>query len=229
MKQYDLVIIGAGPAGMTAAIYGVRSNLKVLLLDKLAPGGQIINTNEIENYLGVGRIGGADLAMKMFEHCMELNVEFDYKTVSNIELKEDGKKLITLEEDDDKIEALSVIVATGARPRTLEIPGEEKFKGTAISWCAICDGAKYKDKDVIIIGGGNSAVEEGIYLASFVKSLKIVTDFELTADPIARSHLRSFDNVEVYTNMQVDEFIEENSKFKGLKFHEKTILQKCVL
>ena len=165
MSKYDLVVIGAGPAGLTAAIYGVRANVSVLLLDQLAPGGQIINTNEIENYPGVGKLNGAQLAFQMFEHATELGVEFDYKTVKNLEVKDDIK-LIHTEESEEAIEALTVIVATGTRPRTLNVPGEEDYTGSAISWCAICDGAKYRDKDVVIIGGGNSAVDEGTYLAT---------------------------------------------------------------
>ena len=220
MSRYDLVVIGAGPAGMTAAIYGVRANLKVLLLDQLAPGGQIINTNEIENYPGVGKVNGAELALKMFEHAQELGADFDYRTVTKIESLE-GIKQIYTDEDDDVIEALTVIVATGTRPRTLNIPGEEEFKGSAISWCAICDGAKYRDKDVVIIGGGNSAVDEGTYLASITKSLTIITDFDLTADPVSSDYLRSLPNVTVYPYKSVIEFIGEGGQFKGVKFADK--------
>ena len=220
MSSYDLVVIGAGPAGMTAAIYAVRANLKVLLLDRLAPGGQIINTNEIENYPGVGKVNGAELAIKMFEQTQELGVDFDYRTVTKIESLE-GIKQIYTEEDDNVIEALSVIVATGTRPRTLNIPGEEEYKGSAISWCAICDGAKYRDKDVVIIGGGNSAVDEGTYLATITKSLTIITDFDLTADPVSSDYLRSLPNVTVYPYKRVVEFIGEGGQFKGVKFADK--------
>lgn len=131
MRKYDLVVIGAGPAGMTATIYGVRANLSVLMLDKLAPGGQIINTNEIENYPGAKKINGAELAMEMFEHTQELGVEFDYKTVVKIE-KDDILKRIYTDEDDEVIEALTVIIATGTRPRSLNIPGEEEFNKDAL-------------------------------------------------------------------------------------------------
>lgn len=205
---------------MTAAIYGVRANLKVLLLDRLAPGGQIINTNEIENYPGAGKVNGAELAFKMFEHTQELGVDFEYRTVTKIESVDNVKKVYT-EESDEVIEALAVIVATGTRPRTLNIPGEEEFKGSAISWCAICDGAKYRDKDVVIIGGGNSAVDEGTYLATITKSLTIVTDFDLTADPVSSDYLRSLPNVTVYPYKRVTEFVGENGEFKGVKFVDK--------
>lgn len=220
MQRYDLVVIGAGPAGMTAAIYGVRANLKVLMLDRLAPGGQIINTNEIENYPGAGKVNGAELAFKMFEHTQELGVEFDYRTVTKIVNKEDVKQIYT-EEDDTVIEALTVIVATGTRPRTLNVPGEEEYKGSAISWCAICDGGKYRDKDVVIIGGGNSAVDEGTYLASITKSLSIVTDFDLTADPISSNYLHSLPNVTVYPYKRVVEFVGEGGQLEGVKIVDK--------
>lgn len=220
MSTYDLVVIGAGPAGMTAAIYAVRANLKVLLLDRLAPGGQIINTNEIENFPGVGKVNGAELAIKMFEQVQELGVDFDYRTVTKIESLEDIKQVHT-EEDDNVIETISLIVATGTSPRTLNIPGEEEYKGSAISWCAICDGAKYRDKDVVIIGGGNSAVDEGTYLAAITKSLTIITDFDLTADPVSSDYLRSLPNVTVHPYKSVVEFIGEGGQFKGVKFADK--------
>lgn len=220
MSKYDLVVIGAGPAGLTAAIYGVRANLSVLLLDQLAPGGQIINTNEIENYPGVGKLNGAQLAFQMFEHATELGVEFDYKTVKNLEVKDDIK-LIHTEESEEAIEALTVIVATGTRPRTLNVPGEEDYTGSAISWCAICDGAKYRDKDVVIIGGGNSAVDEGTYLATITKSLTIITDFDLTADPVSCDYIRNLPNVTVHPYKTVTEFVGEDGKLTGVRFTDK--------
>lgn len=216
MCQYDLVIIGSGPAGMTAAIYGARANLHVLMLDKLAPGGQIINTNEIQNYTGVGTINGAELAMNMFTHTQELNVEFDYATVKQIVADGDVKK-IYVEEDDREITTKTVIVATGTQPRTLGLDSEEKFKGNGLSWCAICDGAYYRDRDVVVIGGGNSAVEESIYLSEMVNHLTIVTMFDLTADPIACDELRAKENVTVYPYQDVLELVGEN-KLEGVHF-----------
>ena len=190
MNKYDVIIVGGGPAGLTASIYAVRANMKTLVLDKLAPGGQIINTNEIANYTGFGTINGAELAIKMFEHSQEVGAEFDYKTVTAIVDEGDVKKVVCLE-DDTVYEASAVIIATGTRPRRLHIPGEESFTGAGISWCAICDGAQYRGKDVVVIGGGNSAVEESIYLAGIVNRLTIVTMFDLTADPIACDKLRA--------------------------------------
>lgn len=216
MAQYDVVIVGAGPSGMTAAIYAARADMKVLMLDKLAPGGQIINTNEIQNYTGVGTINGAELAMNMFSHTQELNVEFDYRTV--LEIKDEGKeKVVVCEEDNMEYTTYSVIIATGTRPRTLGVKGEEHFKANGISWCAICDGAQYRDKDVVVIGGGNSAVEESIFLAGIVNKLTVVTMFDLTADPIACDKLRAMENVTVYPYQDILEFIGED-KLQGVRF-----------
>lgn len=217
MAQYDVIIVGAGPAGMTAAIYAARADMNVLLLDKLAPGGQIINTNEIQNYPGVGTINGAELAYQMFEHTQQFeNIAFDYGTVK--EIADNGKeKTILCEEDGKEFTAKAVILATGTRPRCLDIPGEDKFRGNGISWCAICDGAQYRDRDVVVIGGGNSAVEESIFLAGIVKSLTIVTMFDLTADPMACDKLRAMDHVTVYPYQDILEFTGD-TKLTGVHF-----------
>ncbi|MFZ7101077.1 MAG: NAD(P)/FAD-dependent oxidoreductase [Peptococcaceae bacterium] len=214
MAQYDVVIIGAGPAGMTAAIYAARANLLVLLLDKLAPGGQIINTFEIQNYTGMGIINGADLAIKMFEHTQRLEVAFDYGTVEAIRTAGNLKEVIC--QEGQVYETKAVIIATGTKPRLLGVPGEEKFAGTSISWCAICDGAHYRDKKVIVIGGGNSAVEEAIYLAGLAAEVTIVTLFNLTADPVACNKLRALNNVKIYEYYDILAFLGEE-KFAGLK------------
>ena len=202
---YDVVIVGAGPAGMTAAIYAVRANMKVLLLDRLAPGGQIINTNEVENYTGAGKLSGAELAVNMFEHTQALGVEFDYKTVLSVTDK-GTLKTVVCEEDDAVYTTRSVILATGTVPRRLGVSGEDKWAGSGISWCAICDGAQYRGKAVVVIGGGNSAVEEAQYLAGICTRVTIVTMLDLTADPKACDKLRSYANVDIHIYQEVLEF-----------------------
>ena len=215
-NSYDVIIVGAGPAGMTAAIYAIRANMKVLMLDRLSPGGAIINTNEIENYTGAGKLTGAELAIKMFEHTQELGVEFDYRTV--IDLIDEGEwKIVVCEEDDAVYQAKAVILATGTVPRRLGVPGEDQWAGSGISWCAICDGAQYRDKEVVVIGGGNSAVEESIYLAGICTRLTIVTMFDLTADPKACDQLRKMPNVTVYPYQEVLEFTGED-RLTGVRF-----------
>lgn len=217
MEQYDAAIIGAGPSGMTAAIYAARADMKVLLLDRLAPGGQIINTNEIENFTGAGSINGAELAYKMYEHTQRFeNITFDYRTVLRVEDQGELKRVIC-EEDDKEYGVKAVILATGTRPRCLEVPGEEKFRGKSISWCAICDGARYRGKDVVVIGGGNSAVQESIFLSGIVNRLTIVTMLDLTADPMACDRLRAMKNVTVYPYQDVLEFTGE-TKLEGVRF-----------
>lgn len=217
MAQYDVIIIGAGPAGMTAAIYAARADMNVLMLDKLAPGGQIINTNEIQNYPGVGTVNGAELAYQMFEHTQQFeNIAFDYATVK--EIRDGGDvKTVVCEEDEKTFTGKALIIATGTRPRCLEVSGEDRFRGNGISWCAICDGAQYRDRDVVVIGGGNSAVEESIFLAGIVKSLTIVTMFDLTADPMACDKLRAMDNVKIYPYQDILEFVGDG-KLEGVHF-----------
>lgn len=213
---YDVIIVGAGPAGMTASIYAVRANLKTLLLDRLAPGGQMINTNEIENYTGCGKMSGAELAIKMFEHTQELGVEFDYKSVKSV--TDEGEfKLVVCEEDDAVYKGRAVILATGTVPRRLGVPGEDRFAGSGISWCAICDGAQYRGKDVVVIGGGNSAVEESLYLSEICNKVTIVTMLDLTADPKACAQLRARGNVDIHIWQDVLEFTGED-KLTGVRF-----------
>ncbi|WP_077609327.1 NAD(P)/FAD-dependent oxidoreductase [Clostridium sp. Marseille-P2415] len=217
MAQYDVIIVGAGPAGMTAAIYAARAGQSVLLLDKLAPGGQIINTNEIQNYPGVGTINGAELAYQMFEHTRQFdNITFDYGTVREIQGIGSEKKVLCVEKDKE-FTGKALILATGTRPRRLEVPGEDRFCGNGISWCAICDGPRYRDQDVVVIGGGNSAVEESIFLAGFVKSLTIITMLDLTADPIACEELHSMDHVTIYPYQEILGFAGD-TKLTGVHF-----------
>jgi thioredoxin reductase (NADPH) len=156
-KECDLLVIGSGPAGMTSAIYAGRSGLSTLILESTAPGGQVLSTSEIENFPGFISVSGAELAMKLSEQVEHCGVETIYDEVSNVSLQGD-KKTITCHET--KITPKAIIIATGASPRKIGCEGEEKFLGAGIHFCALCDGAFYKDKNIIVAGGGNSAVEE---------------------------------------------------------------------
>jgi thioredoxin reductase (NADPH) len=152
----------------------------------------------------------------MFEHTQELGVEFDYRTV--IDLIDEGEwKTVVCEEDDAVYRAKAVILATGTVPRRLGVPGEDQWAGSGISWCAICDGAQYRDKEVVVIGGGNSAVQESIYLAGICTKLTIVTMFDLTADPKACDQLRRMPNVTIYPYQEVLEFTGED-RLTGVRF-----------
>ena len=169
--MYDTIIIGAGPAGMTAALYAARSNLKVALIEGGLPGGQMNNTSDIENYPGYANISGPELAEKMFEPLENLGVEHLYGLVENIEDHVAYKKVIT---DDQEFETRTVIVATGSKHRLLGVPGEEELNSRGVSYCAVCDGAFFRDQDLLVAGGGDSAVEEAIFLTQFAKSVTIV-------------------------------------------------------
>ena len=169
--MYDTMIIGAGPAGMTAALYAARSNLKVALLERGIYGGQMNNTAEIENYPGYARISGPELAEKMFEPLENLGVEHLFGQVEKIEDHGDYKKIIT---EDGAFETKTVILASGANHRHLGVPGEEEYNSRGVSYCAVCDGAFFRDEDLLVVGGGDSAVEEAIFLTRFAKSVTIV-------------------------------------------------------
>ena len=169
--MYDTIIIGAGPAGMTAALYAARSNLKVALTEGGLPGGQMNNTSDIENYPGYANISGPELAEKMFEPLENLGVEHLYGFVENVEDHGEFKKVVI---DDQVYETRTVIVATGSKHRLLGVPGEEELNSRGVSYCAVCDGAFFRDQDLLVVGGGDSAVEEAIFLTRFAKSVTII-------------------------------------------------------
>lgn len=169
--MYDTIIIGAGPAGMTAALYAARSNLKVALLEGGIPGGQMNNTSDIENYPGYANISGPELAEKMFEPLENLGVEHLFGSVEKIEDQGAIKKVFT---EDEVFETKTLIIATGAFHRHLGVPGEEELNSRGVSYCAVCDGAFFRDEDLLVVGGGDSAVEEAIFLTRFAKTVTIV-------------------------------------------------------
>ena len=168
--MFDTVIIGAGPAGMTAALYAARSNLKVALIERGIPGGQMNNTSDIENYPGYANISGPDLAEKMFEPLENLGVEHLFGQVERIEDLGATKKIVT---DDGEFEAKTVVIATGSNHRSLNVPGEEELNSRGVSYCAVCDGAFFRDEDLLVVGGGDSAVEEAVFLTQFAKTVTI--------------------------------------------------------
>ena len=171
MEQRELVIIGGGPAGMAAAVYGKRAGLDLVVLEKGNCGGQILITSEVENYIGQKHISGPDLAKSFREHAEHFGAEIRRATVKEIK-SQDGKHIVATAEGD--IEAKAVIVATGAQFRRLGVKGEKEFTGAGVSYCAVCDGAFYQDETVAVIGGGNTAVEEACYLTQFASKVYIV-------------------------------------------------------
>ncbi|KYD32696.1 thioredoxin-disulfide reductase [Geobacillus sp. NFOSA3] len=170
-KIYDVIIAGAGPAGMTAAVYTSRANLSTLMIERGVPGGQMVNTEDVENYPGYENILGPELATKMFEHAKKFGAEYAYGEVKEII---DGEAYKTVVVGDKQYKARAVIIATGAEYKKLGVPGEAEFSGRGVSYCAVCDGAFFKGKNLVVVGGGDSAVEEGIYLTRFANKVTIV-------------------------------------------------------
>jgi len=173
-ELYDVVIVGCGPSGLTAGIYAARDNLKTLILEKNYPGGQVAITEIIENYPGFPEgISGGDLTEKMYKHALHFGVQIKNGECSGVEFEGDIK-VVSLKNSELKIKTKALIIAAGAKPKHLEIPGEAKFLGRGISFCATCDGAFYRGKTVAVIGGGDSAVEEAHYLTRFAEKVYIV-------------------------------------------------------
>ena len=175
MEKHELVIIGAGPAGMSAAIYGRRAGLDVLVLERAATGGQINITDEIENYPGVAHATGPEIGDMLKNHALKFNTEIRMIDNSKVELRGDKKIVITKKgKDTNEIEAEAIIVATGAHFRRLGCEGEAEHIGQGVSFCAVCDGAFFEDLEVAVVGGGNTAVEEGGYLTKFASKVYII-------------------------------------------------------
>jgi thioredoxin reductase (NADPH) len=174
MQEYDVVIIGGGPAGLTAGMYSARAMMKTVVLEKMLPGGQLNNTHRIENYPGFETISGADLAMKMYNHSMAHGAEVMMGvTVESVELLEDEHlKLVKTDQGDFK--AKVVILAVGGQNRKLGVKGEEEFAGRGVSYCAICDGAFFKGEHIAVAGGGDAAIEEALFLTKFGSKVSII-------------------------------------------------------
>lgn len=169
--MYDTIIIGAGPAGMTAALYAARGNLKVGLLERGIPGGQMNNTADIENYPGFAKISGPELADHMFQPLEGFGVEYIFGMVKSVENQGDHKVVHT---DSGDFQAKTVVVATGSSHRQLGVPGEAEYNSRGVSYCAVCDGAFFRGEDILVVGGGDSAVEEALFLTQMGKTVTIV-------------------------------------------------------
>ncbi|PKG23503.1 thioredoxin-disulfide reductase [Niallia nealsonii] len=192
-KIYDVIIIGAGPAGMTAAVYTSRANLSTLMIERGIPGGQMANTEDVENFPGFESILGPDLSNKMFNHAKKFGAEYAYGDIKEVV---DGKEYKTVKAGSKEYKARAVILSTGAEYKKVGVPGEKELGGRGVSYCAVCDGAFFKNKRLFVIGGGDSAVEEGVYLTRFASQVTIVhRRDELRAQKILQQ--RAFDNEKV--------------------------------
>ena len=206
--MYDIIIIGGGPAGLTAALYACRANKKVLVLEKETFGGQITFSPKVENIPGFISLTGNEFAEKLVEQVLEQGA--DVESCEALEIKDGETKTVVT--DDGEFEGKAVIIATGAKHRMLGIDGEEKYVGEGISFCAVCDGAFYKGKTVAVVGGGNSALQESILLSDLAEKVYVVQNLDfLTGEKKLSEQLEKLDNVEIITGVTVDSFVGETA------------------
>ena len=215
-QQYDTIILGAGPGGMTAATYASRANMSVLMIDRGIYGGQMNNTAEIENYPGFPSILGPELAEKMYASSTQFGAEYAFGTVLHVEAQADGSwRVVT---DMDEYSANTVIVATGAAYKKLDVPGEEAFAGRGVSYCAVCDGAFFRGQHVIVVGGGDSAVEEATYLAGLADHVTIVHRRDkLRAQQILQDRAFANEKISFVWNSEVEEILGDDKKVTGVR------------
>ena len=212
-KVYDSVIIGAGPAGITAAIYLKRANKDILLIEKATPGGQITKSSTVENYPGFVQISGPDLASKFYEQITNLDVSYKMGEVESIKKNETFEVLLK----DEVIKSKSIILAVGKEPKNLKAKNSKNLVGSGISFCSLCDGSLYKKEDVAIVGGGNSALEEALYLASICKSVTILNRSDaLRGDSVLINKVNEKENINVLFETSVKEFVGNNNKLDYL-------------
>ena len=214
---YDIIIVGAGPAGMTAALYALRSDKKVLIIEKETCGGQIALAPKVENYMTRNSISGIELADKMFEQIMDLGVEFELENVEKIDKVED---LFHITTDYNKYLAKSVILAMGVKQRKIGVLNEDKWIGSGISYCVACDGAFYKGKDIAVIGDGNSALQYALELSSYCPKVYVCTLFDkFFGDKVLVDRLLNKDNIEVIHNVSLKQIIGDDT-FEGMVFED---------
>ena len=231
-KKYDFIIIGAGPAGMTAAIYAARAGLKTAMIESGAPGGKLLKTNEISNWPGIKTEPGSQLAMDMFEHSTSFGAVYEYGKVVEIKTDEENpasdKQIIC--EDGTIFQAPAVLVATGTKERLMGIPGENKNIGRGLSYCAVCDGAFFRDQEVAVIGGGNSALEEAVYLTHFASKVYILMRRNVfRADKIAVDAAMANPKIEIIQNVVPTEILDDGQHVNGLRISDVTTKEEQIL
>lgn len=212
----DIAIIGGGPAGLAAALYGARARAKTVVFEKALPGGQVTITDWIENYPGFGDgLSGAELGQKMHEHAEKFGAEF--RTFESVEAIREGGGGFVITADGVEYGARSVILATGTTPRRLDIPGETEFTGRGVSWCATCDGPLFRDKVVAVIGGGDAAVEEALFLTKFASTVHLIHRREkLRATKCIQERCFTNDRIQMHWNRVPSQILGEDGRVTGL-------------
>ena len=205
----DLIIIGAGTAGLTAAIYAARAGLTTKIIEKAFYGGQVVTTPSVENYPGMPGVNGADFAMALHKQVKDLDVQILYETVKSAQLSGDIKNILTTKNNH---QAKTVIIATGASPRKLGVPGEDKWLGHSVVFCATCDGARFRDKEVAVIGGGNVAIEDALLLSDLCKSVTVIhRSANFSSEQKQLEKVKAKSNVKFVLNSVVKELLGDDS------------------
>lgn len=218
-KKYDVIVIGAGPGGLTAALYASRANLSVLILDRGLYGGQMNNTDAIDNYPGFSEVKGPELGEKMYNSTMKFGAEFEYGDVQSVTLAGNEKIVKT---DTAEYSTQALIIATGADHRHLNVPGEEEYSGKGVSYCAVCDAAFFKNEDIAVIGGGDSAIEEGIYLAQSAKSVTVIhRRDQLRAQPTLQKRAFANDKIHFIWNGITESIDGDGNRVTGVTYRDK--------
>lgn len=210
--KYDCIIIGAGPAGVSAALYLKRANKRICIIEKSYPGGKLNTISTIENYLGFDTITGPDLAMNLYKQINHLNIEFKNEEAISIDI-EDDKKIVKTNKGEYETEF--IILATGRQNKKLNLENESDLEGRGISYCAICDGPLYKDKEVVVIGGGTSALQEALYLSDFCKKVTIINkniQFKTEEDIVEK--VQEKQNIEIIYQAKIKSYEKEDGKLK---------------
>ena len=214
-ELFDVIIVGAGPAGLTAAIYASRANLSVLMIESGVNGGKLSKTYEIENYPGIEKISGVELADQLTKHGQKFGAKLIAGEVQKIV---DGETKKVILSSGDEYEGKTIIVATGTKERTLNLPQADNFTGRGISYCAVCDGFFYRKKDIVVIGGGNSALEESLYLASLANKVTIVIRRdEFRAEASVVDKVKANEKIEIVTKSVPNALRIENDRITGLE------------
>jgi thioredoxin reductase (NADPH) len=217
-ERFDVIIVGAGPAGLAAGLYAARMNLRAVLVDQGPPGGQLLNTELIEDYPGFESILGSDLAIKMAEHARNFGLDIrEFEPVRHIDVEGSHTKVVTLESGSE-LRAPAVILAAGGLPRKLQVPGELEFAGRGVSYCAVCDGAFFRGQELAVVGGGDAALEEGDFLTRYASRVTILhRRDQFRAQPILQARARANPKIQFVLNAQVGEIYGEE-KVQGLRY-----------
>ncbi len=214
--DYQLIIVGGGPAGLTAAMYAARGRVKALLLEKGATGGQVLLTDWVDNYPGfVDGVSGFDLMDKMTGHADRFGIEKKMATVSSLDLEGDIKTIHL--EDGDQLTSRTVIISTGARPRRINVPGEEELQGKGVSYCATCDAPFYRNQEIAVVGGGNTAIQEALHLTKFASKVTVIhRRDELRATKILQEKAFAEEKIDFLWDAQVSEIVEGSNGVESL-------------